>query len=234
MRRLVTIVLVIFASCGGTEEAEPTTVPQPPATATTTTELPAVTTTAGADTTTTSAPTTTTTVAPTTTLAGDAVFSITHVSFGDNPFVEITNVGSGPGELAGYWLCQRPGYFELPALTVEPGERIVIAQGEAEAVELAGVEQVVGAESQLGAFGPASGEIGLYFFGDGGSNFGSAEALRAYVEWGRSGHGRSSTAVEAGLWELDGFVPTPDNALALTALEPQPTGPDGWTVDVGG
>jgi len=48
------------------------------------------------------------------------------------------------------------------------------------------------------------GEMGLYTT----NNFGSSAAIIDYVEWGSTGHGRSSVAVAAGIWTTGDFVPT--------------------------
>ena len=68
------------------------------------------------------------------------------------------------------------------------------------------------------------GEIGLY----NSNSFGSADAIVSYVEWGSSGHGRSATAVEAGIWVSGGFVPTTVDSGAILASRTPPTDPSHW------
>ena len=104
----------------------------------------------------TSAPTTTTpaattvTSAPTTTIVeiGAPTFAIVQVTFGNRPFVVVQNVGLGAGSTVGHWLCQRPGYLELPDVVLAPGERLFVGiDHEPTAV---GATATVNAEGVLG------------------------------------------------------------------------------------
>ena len=150
-----------------------------------------------------------TTVAPTTSVtapSGTASFAITAVSFSGG-FVEITNVGNGSGSLEGFFLCQRPSYHSIGAIDLAPGEST----------------QVAAAGGSFGSLDAGSGEVGLYNT----SSFGSASAIESYVEWGASGHGRSGTAVEAGIWTDGGFVATDGSTGGLTS--DGATSPDGWS-----
>ncbi len=208
-----------------------TTVTEPPAT---TTNAPAATTTEpGEIPTTTALPATTTTVAPTTT-APTAAFTITAVVFGENGFVEITNVGAAAGDVGGHWLCQRPAYFEIPEQMLEPGESVWVATGEPESAGSATAVAVFGAEGRLGQFSPRTGEVALYE----GSTFGNPDLIRGFVEWGPEGGlpraGRSGVAVEAGIWEEGTFVVVPEGAIGVTATTPPTDGPDDWIGDIGG
>jgi len=137
------------------------------------------------------------------------IFEITSVTFGA-PMVVITNVGTETGSLGGHWICQRPSYQELPAIDVGPGESVAISLGGNIFLPPPGTLTI---EEQLniGSITPSSGEIGLYS----SNSFGSADAIVSYVEWGNSGHGRSSTAVEAGAWDEGGFVATTDESAGI-------------------
>ncbi len=200
----------------------------------TTTTAPPVTTSTPADSTTTAAaPTTTTTIAPTTT-APSAAFTVTAVVFGENGFVEITNVGAAAGDIGGHWICQRPGYFEIPSQVLEPGESVWVATGTAASAASATAVAVFGAEGRLGQFSPRTGEVALYE----GSTFSSPDLIRSYVEWGPEGGlpraGRGSVAVEAGIWEEGAFVVIEEGAIGVTATTPPTDGPEDWIADVGG
>ena len=141
--------------------------------------------------------------------AEGAIFEITTVTFGA-PMVVITNVGTEPGNLQGHWICQRPSYQELPAIDVGPGESVAISLGGSVFLPPPGTLTIEG-QLNIGSIAASSGEIGLY-----SSNlFGSADAIVSYVEWGSSGHGRSSTAVEAGAWDEGGFVATTDDTAGI-------------------
>ncbi len=137
------------------------------------------------------------------------IFEITSVSFGA-PMVVITNVGTETGSLGGHWVCQRPSYQELPAIDIGPGESVAISLGGDVFLPPPGT-LTIEAQLNLGSITASSGEIGLYS----SNSFGSADAIVSYVEWGNSGHGRSSTAVEAGAWDDGGFVATTETSAGI-------------------
>ena len=137
---------------------------------------------------------------------GEPAFAITRVQFGSDGFVEITNVGDGPGSFDGWFLCQRPSYVDISS-----------------GGELApGVSVQIPASAGYGALDPEDGEMGLYT----ASSFASSDAIVSYVEWGEDGHGRSSVAVEAGIW--DGVGVSAGGADAIVAANGA-TGSGGWT-----
>jgi len=137
------------------------------------------------------------------------IFEITSVTFGA-PMVVITNVGTETGSLGGHWICQRPSYQELPAIDIGPGQSVAISLGGDVFLPPPGT-LTIEAQLNIGSITPSSGEIGLYS----SNSFGSADAIVSYVEWGNSGHGRSSTAVEAGAWDEGGFVATTDESAGI-------------------
>jgi hypothetical protein len=124
--------------------------------------------------------------------------------------VVITNVGTESANLGGHWLCQRPSYQELPDIDIGAGESVAISLGE-DAFEAPAGALTIDAALDLGGISAADGEIGLYS----SNSFSSAEAIVSYVEWGSTGHGRSSTAVEAGLWDDGGFVATTPDTTGI-------------------
>lgn len=173
-------------------------------------------TTAASDTTTTTATTGTTT---TTAAATPATFAISRVVFGSEGYVAVTNVGGTAGNLDGWQLCQRPGYFRIGSIDVAPGETVRFTSGPVEGL----TGQVVDAGGRFGQLSAGGGEIGLYV----DNNFGSASSIRSYVEWGSSDHGRSSVAVEAGIWVAGSFVRS-EGAPGLAATVAIPTAPADW------
>jgi hypothetical protein len=202
MRRLflfVALALVAAACSSGDETASDTTTSVPPNASTTA----AASTTAG---------------------GGSAVFAIETVTFGDGAMVVITNTGTGAGELTGHWLCQRPSYFQIPDVALEPGEQVAIALDGA-AFEPPPGAMIVDAVATVGTIDPNSGELGLYS----SSQFDDATAIVSYVEWGSTGHGRSSVAVAAGIWTEGGFVATTPTTASLSATAVPATGPDDWS-----
>ena len=239
MRRfcIVISVVVAAAACGGDDEGGGEGETTLPGAGTTTTA--STTTTSAAATSTTSAGasvTTTTTVAATTTFtteaygfdpddadstgSGEATFVISEVVFGGEGYVAVTNVGGESADLEGWQLCQRPSYFGIPSVEVAPGETVFFTAGEG--AGLSGT--TVRGGPRFGRLSDSSGEMGLYR----DSSFGSAGSIASYVEWGSSGHGRSSVAVEAGIWSEGEFVAS-EGALGLVANAEVPTRAADWT-----
>ena len=203
----------------------------PPTTTAPTTTTPATTTPPTTTTPTTAAPTTTTATVTTVAVTrpeptGPATFRITEVAFGAEGYVAITNVGGQPGSLAEHWLCQRPSYFALPAMDlVAPGETVLVATGDG--AGLGGT--VVAGNGAFGGFRVDGGEIGLYI----SASFGSADAIISYVEWGSTGHGRSGTAVAAGIWQAGDFVAPSTDAVAISlSLPDAPPSSASWLTAV--
>jgi hypothetical protein len=162
--------------------------------------------------------------------AGPAQFVVSAVGFEFGGWVEVRNVGDQAGTVRGMWLCNRPSYFELPDITLGPGASILVAASGAspdlnDLGEARGGVAVV--EGTVGSIRDSGGEIGLYI----SSSFGSSDDILSYVEWASSGHGRSSTAVAAGVWIAGGFVETAD-ALFMEATVDAPDSPDDWVTAV--
>ncbi len=111
-----------------------------------------------------------------------ADLSVTAVSFSTNT-VTVRNDGDSEVNLDGWFLCNRPTYIGAPSETIAPGATLDIDV------------------SDLG-LGTDFGEFGLYT----SSDFGSADAIAAYVQWGQGENGRASVAVEAGLIAEGEFV----------------------------
>jgi hypothetical protein len=146
--------------------------------------------------------------ATSTAASAGAEFAITRVQFGSDGFVEITNVGDVAGSFEGWSLCQRPSYIDVSSGgELAPGESVQVP-----------------ASAGYGGLDAGDGEIGLYT----SSSFGSADAIVSYVEWGDGGHGRSSVAVEAGIW--DGVGVKTGGADAIVAPRGAATA-GGWNAE---
>lgn len=192
---------LVIAACGTASETA-TTVES----GATTTIRPDTTTSAGATTTSAAVEATTSTPSP-----SGAHFVLTSVSLGEGGMIVITNVGDVTGNLAGHFLCQRPAYFAIPDVEVPPGQFVAISTGGTvfqPPPDAITIDQV----ATIGTLRPGDGEVGLYDSG----NFGASTDILSYVEWGSSGHGRSSVAVKAGIWS-DGFVQTADDSVSISA-----------------
>jgi hypothetical protein len=228
MRRIALLLALVLlaAACSSDGEEDVAATPAPPTeappTATpATTEETATTTSAAAE--------EATTVPVETPPEGDASFALTQVVFGDSGYLVVTNIGSGTGDVGGHWLCQRPAYFEIPSVELTAGESVWIAAEDGDGLEPAqGVVAVVPANRSLGAFDVSSGEAALYT----SNGFGDVTAIIDYVEWGSGGHGRSSVAVEAGIWIEGTFVDVPPEAVAITGSAPTSSAAD-WSPDIG-
>jgi hypothetical protein len=115
--------------------------------------------------------------------------------------VEIFNGTNEPVNIAPYWLCNFPDYQPITEMTVECGE-LLIQPGEVTVI------------SGFEGFNALDAELGLYTT----NSFGSADAMISYLEWGSTGHRRSSLAVNNGFWS-NGQVadaPTGNQSIQLT------------------
>lgn len=218
MRKLAVWIVLVLAVAGCGDSTEETTTSVAPAATTS----PAATTTA----TTAVEPTTSTTSAASTEAPADspgAKFALTIVSLGDLGQVVVQNVGSEAGSLGGHWLCQRPEYYEFPDVELQAGESAAVSVGGDVFAPPPGAIAIEGI-AEIGPFDPTDGEVGLYRF----DAFDDPDAIVSYVEWGSSGHGRSATAVSAGIWLDGGFVETSDATGAILATSIPPTDPGDW------
>lgn len=159
-----------------------------------------------------------------------AEFVLTEVVFGDNGYVVVTNVGGAAGDLEGYAICQKPGYFVFPAIEVEPFEVVWVAVGNGVGLTSTAAVEVIPANGAVGRLARGDGELALYR----SAQFSLAEELLSYVEWGEAGHGRSSVAVEAGLWEEGAFIEIPDDAFGVVSAAAEPSSPSDWVAGLGG
>ncbi len=206
--QILLVVALVAAACSD-DTASTTAATTAPATtsASATTQAPAATTT------TTQAPLVTT--APATTAAGTTGLQIVQVGF-DTSFQEgwvlLQNTGSTPVSLGGHFLCQRPSYFALPDVTIAAGD--IFWVGVTGPVDS---QPTVGAGGAIGSLDASDGEMGLYSSG----SFGDPTSMVSYVEWGSSGHGRSSVAVDAGIWGAGDFVPVLGSLTgAINVIDP--------------
>jgi hypothetical protein len=235
---LMALLVLLATACSG-DDASPTT-PDTAALDSTTTAIQDATTTTSvaeetpppSDTTTTSPASTTTTVPSTTTTvsAGPGVLAITRVVFEPATYIAVTNVGSSPVELSDHWLCQRPGYKQLPEFELEAGDTVAIGLGDAAPDDLVGLKATFDLARAVGPVTRDGGELGLYA----GPAFDDPASIVDYVEWGSPDHGRSSVAVAAGIWQAGAFVEVPSEALSISSSGAPRAGFEDWFADVGG
>ncbi|MEX1188807.1 MAG: hypothetical protein WED33_06070, partial [Bacteroidia bacterium] len=109
---------------------------------------------------------------------------------GANNQVEFKNTGLSMVDISSYYLCDFPTYTQISNLTLVSGSTM-LAPG---ALVVIGGWNIDENDSELGLYSSP--------------NYSSAAAIVAYVEWGSSGHQRSSVAQSAGIWTANNFVPS--------------------------
>ena len=125
--------------------------------------------------------------------------------------VEIKNTGTETMNIANWWLCNFPVYERLSNLTLECGS-----------LNLEGGEVVVVSGWNID---PTDGELGIYLRND----FDNVGAIIDYVEWGSTGHQRSSTAVDAEVWTTGAFVPAFADGQSLNFNEGESNSASDWS-----
>ncbi len=128
----------------------------------------------------------------------------------DNVVVELKNLGTSNVDVANYWICQFPAYYEVQAQTalcgdtdLEPGEILSVQ------IDNSSLQNV-------------DGEVGLYTR----RAFGDPTAIVDYMEWGFAGHQRASVAITAGIWSSDTFATAPTAGQSLAYDGDGDTGTD--------
>lgn len=233
-KMLLAILLTATAACSSptastTSAAASTAAPATTAT-TTSAPDPSTTTATTADSTTTASPSTTDQTTTTLITGGIPAIRIEEIVFAGEPYLIIANRGDGAGSTEGHFICRFPDYYELPAVTLLPGERLAVPLGEGDVPELIGVVATADVRSPLGEISAADGEMGLYSRNE----FNSDDAILDYVEWGSPGHARSGVAIAAGIWVVDGFVEVPAELLAIVAQAFPTERPEDWLAEIGG
>ncbi len=104
--------------------------------------------------------------------------------------VELKNIGDAALNVSSYYLCDFPAYQQIGTSNIvfgnvmmQPGDILVI--------------------DNVFSMSANDGELGLYAT----PSYSSSMAIRDYVEWGSTGHTRSTVAVAAGIWTTGDFVP---------------------------
>jgi len=132
-------------------------------------------------------------------------------------WVELVNNGMDDVDLGGWLLdCNGPN-LTLPALTLGPGQTLLIHCNAAADLPPAGLELWYAAAS----LGNTHGFVGLWSGEQDGAN------LRDYLQYGSVGHSWESQAAEAGVWPLDAFLPDVEQGHSLRREGPG-QGPQVW------
>lgn len=226
MRRAVLFLVLILAACGGDGETSSTVAHFPDLTT-----LPPATSPPARSTSTSTTTTSTTTTSTTTTLPPNAVaeYGLSHVVFGDNPLIIITNWGNAPGTLDGHWLGQGTAFAALPPIELNPGEQALIGLGDTPPLVLAGIAATEHLGPVLGGFPVTGGEVGLFSSDD----FDEPSSVVAYVAWGTAEQPIATVAVAAGVWGERTVVTTDEDPSISSGVFPATTSDD-WFTDIGG
>jgi hypothetical protein len=107
-----------------------------------------------------------------------------------NGRVEIKNLGDSTVDISSWQFCSLFIYTPISGLTVEFGST---TPASGDLVVFSGL-----------AFNNTAADLGLYS----SSDFGNAEAMQSFVQWGSGGNARESVAVGKGIWTAGDFVPT--------------------------
>ena len=108
-----------------------------------------------------------------------------------NGTIELKNIGDAAVDVTNYWLCDRPTYARVGALTIGSGD-LNIAPGEFLVIE------------DWDFLNAPADELALYET----NAFGSADAILDYVQWGENPGDptREGVAVAAGIWIAGAFT----------------------------
>ena len=161
--------------------------------------------------------------------SGHSRIVVTRVVFGDAPGIELTNTGSGSGNLRGHFLSQDDEHFALPNVILAPGRSAWVALGDvAQPSGDSGTPvELVSASGLLPPLSPARGEVALLR----NDRFASADSIVSYVAWGGPGDAWGALATEADLWTPGGFVARPSASSSLRAVADQPVAPSDWVAE---
>ncbi len=132
---------------------------------------------------------------------------INEVNISDE-WVELYNAGTTTIDISSYTLCNFPRYGVVSsnAVTLLSGS-LLMAPGDITVVRWA---------NNISPNGATSGEMGIYQMP---GMYASTTNIQDYVQWGAPNHGRSSTAVSAGVWDnASTFLPAPTNPANSLSL----------------
>ncbi len=153
--------------------------------------------------------------------AAQASVVINEVEFrGDQ--VELFNNGDLPVDVSGYFLCLAPTtYRQIGGLTITNGGNLVLQPGEFLVVTYDQLN--VGAGLVQGQEG--TGGLGLYV----DSQFGNANSIVDFVQWGSDGAFREGLAGTANIWTVGDVVPVTGSATNTLSFDGAGNASTDWT-----
>ena len=133
----------------------------------------------------------------------------------------LLNGSDGPVDLDGWFICQRPSYWPLPAVTLDPAQRITIRTASGE-----DTDEMLFAGGRFGQLSGGGGEVALYR----DSAFDNPGSIVGYVAW-NSGGARQEVAQAAGIWGGRNVLAGEGDVIAFTGAG---TGADAYEVEARG
>ena len=152
--------------------------------------------------------------------AGKVVISRVALD-GPDGAVVVQNLSPESVQIGGWFLCQFPNYWPIPAKSLEPREELTLSAAAGE-----NTDDTFFAAGTFGTLNAGGGEVGLYR----DQQFGSASSMVAYVGW-NGGGGRLGVAQDAGLWGNGDLTPSDGDTLAYAG---EGSGADAYSVSSGG
>ena len=107
-----------------------------------------------------------------------------------NDQIELKNFGTSSVDVSSWQFCSLFRYYGLSSMTIISGS-LDISPGGILALSITFLND-------------SSADLGLYT----SSSFSSSSAMEDFVQWGSSGQGRESVAVDKGIWTAGDFVAT--------------------------
>jgi len=141
---------------------------------------------------------------------------------GDTATVTVTNNSDSSVNVDGWFVCNFPAYWPMPAVDIAAGATLTFHAGEG--ADTATDYFAGGGFGALSGSGP--GEVALYS----SNSFSSAEAIQSYVGW-NGGKNRKGLAQEAGIWGEDDVTAEYSASLSNTF---DGTGASAWVVALPG
>ena len=131
-------------------------------------------------------------------------------------WIEIQNVTDGELDASDLVLCDFPDYPNVRGLTALGGSSMIIPAGGFFVAAWPNLDQDNGGDS----------EVAIYKVDT--DNFGQANLLLDYMEYGSTGHTRAGVAAEAGAWPAGEFVPAPAAGTTLQLIDSSTPGAASW------
>ena len=131
---------------------------------------------------------------------------------GSTNWVELYNAGDSETDVSSLILCDFPTYTVISSLTVLAGNTTIPAGGYL-VLEWANLDD--------------DAEVGLYQANATG-NFGSADLMIDYMQYGSANHQREPVAVTAGLWTANEFVELANTGESLQYFDNGTVGSGNW------